>query len=189
MCGLLTVSHGLERATVRRIGFGGPYAKCPVMQCTCLVIPQYQGQLTIFSLSSLVFLSAFGLPPPSHSFRPHHIRPAHVGLQHLRRSFSRGASLGRIMAEGSEEGKRKSKKWRAAGLGGRRRLIVSCRLEIRVSQGSICVRGRSREYPQESHCDRSTAVFRFLGFSRRNTGKHYAHRRACRAGARQARSD
>jgi len=39
-----------------------------------------------------------GLPQSSHSLRPHHIRPAHNGLQPIRRSFIKGVSLGGIMA-------------------------------------------------------------------------------------------
>jgi len=53
----------------------------------------------IFSFSRLIFLWALGLLRPSHLFRPRHICPAHIGLQPIRRSFIRGASLGIIMAD------------------------------------------------------------------------------------------
>ena len=57
---------------------------------------------------------SLGLLQPFRSFRPHHIGPAHLGLQPIRCGFLRGVALGKSIAAGRKKNKGK-KRW-----GGRR---------------------------------------------------------------------
>jgi hypothetical protein len=66
-----------------------------------------RGMHSIFYAPCLVLSSAIETRQSFHSFRPHHICPAHVGLQLIRRSFIGGVSLGSIMADACGAGKGK----------------------------------------------------------------------------------
>jgi hypothetical protein len=128
----------------------------------------------------LSFFSARGLAWLSHSFRPHHIFPAHVGLQLVRRSFVRGVSLGRIMAGAGEEGKGRLT---AAGIGacnwlrtpasGTKRARASCRFDgssFEMSRAPIATSTSTRPIPC-SQASRWSVGSRPAGRSRRPSRK------------------
>jgi hypothetical protein len=72
------------------------------------------------------FLSALELLRPSHSFRPHHNCPAHMGLQPIRRSFIQGCFSGEYYGECVRSTQVKSDK----GQGKSQLPVVSSRLLV-----------------------------------------------------------
>jgi len=114
-----------------------------------------RGRTALSALAVWFSRSVLDIRRPPHSFRPHHIYPAHIGLQLIRRSFIGGVSLRRIMAGacGARKGKvaagpQRGKSNPRGGCKGRSRRAIS---------------GQERRYPD---CRASLAMTCFTDFRR-----------------------